>query len=412
MNTRQVRHTTVLVVLGTRPEAIKLAPVISELRRHRDVTTRVCVTGQHREMVQPILELFDVRPDVDLALMTPDQRLSSLTAAALMRIEQVIVSMSPDWVVLQGDTTSAMSAALAAFYQRVPVAHVEAGLRTFDLARPFPEEANRRIADALATVHFAPTELARRNLLREGVDNSTIYVTGNTVVDALLTVSSLPEDGLEGQLAWLPPNRRIILMTAHRRESFGTGLRDVCRAVREIVDAVPDVQCVYPVHLNPNVQDPARAILAGHDRILLIPPLDYVSLIHLMRRSTLILTDSGGLQEEAPTFGKPVLVLRDLTERPEAVQAGCARIVGTDRRVIVSAALALLNDRSAYDRMAKIANPFGDGHASKRIVQVLRNWSVRGASPRSADLATPTQAPDTLRADKTAFLTDQPGMDD
>src|ERR1051326_113962 len=284
MNTRQVRRMTLLVVLGTRPEAIKLAPVISELRRHPDVATHVCVTGQHREMVQPILKLFDVRPDIDLALMTPDQRLSSLTAAALMRIEEVIVSMAPDWVVLQGDTTSAMSAALAAFYRRVPVAHVEAGLRTFDLARPFPRSEERRIADALATVHFAPTELARRNLLREGADTSTIYVTGNTVVDALLTVGSLPEDRLDDPLARLPANRRIILMTAHRRESFGTGLRDVCLAVREIVDAVPDVQCVYPVHLNPNVQDPARTILAGHDRISLIPPLDYISLVHLMRQ--------------------------------------------------------------------------------------------------------------------------------
>jgi UDP-N-acetylglucosamine 2-epimerase (non-hydrolysing) len=415
MNTRQVRSsraTTVLVVLGTRPEAIKLAPVITELRRHPDVTTRVCVTGQHREMVQPILELFDVRPDVDLALMAPDQRLSSLTAAALTRIEEVVVSMTPDWVVLQGDTTSAMSAALAAFYRRVPIAHVEAGLRTFDLARPFPEEANRCIADALATVHFAPTELARRNLLREGADSSTIHVTGNTVVDALLTVGSVPEDGSGGPLACLPANRRIVLVTAHRRESFGTGLRDICHALREIVDAIPDIQCVYPVHLNPNVQEPARAILAGHERISLIPPLDYVSLVHLIRRSTLILTDSGGLQEEAPTFGKPVLVLRDLTERPEAVQAGCARIVGTDREVIVSAALELLTDRAAYDRMAKVANPFGDGHASKRIVRVLRNWPVTGASPHGANLASAAQATDAVRTDRITALTGQPAMDD
>ncbi len=386
MNTQQVRPsrlTAVLVVLGTRPEAIKLAPVITELRRHPDVTTHVCVTGQHREMVQPILELFNVRPDIDLALMTPDQRLPSLTAAALTRLEEVVASTAPDWVVLQGDTTSAMSAALAAFYRQVPVAHVEAGLRTHDLARPFPEEGNRRIADALATVHFAPTELARHNLLREGVDGSTIHVTGNTVVDALLTVGSLPEGRSGGPLACLPTNRRIVLLTAHRRESFGPGLRDVCHAVREIADALPDVQFVYPVHLNPNVQEPVRAILAGHERISLIPPLDYVSLVHLIRRATLILTDSGGLQEEAPTFGKPVLVLREVTERPEAVQAGCARIVGTDRRVIVSAALELLTDRSAYDRMAQIANPFGDGHASERIVRVLRGWPVVGASPLS-----------------------------
>jgi UDP-N-acetylglucosamine 2-epimerase (non-hydrolysing) len=386
MNTQQIRPsrlTTVLVVLGTRPEAIKLAPVITELRRHPDVTTRVCVTGQHREMVEPILELFNVRPDIDLALMTPNQRLSSLTSTALTRLEEVVTSTAPDWVVLQGDTTSAMAAALAAFYRQVPVAHVEAGLRTHDLARPFPEEANRRIADALATVHFAPTELARHNLLREGADGSAIHVTGNTVVDALLTVGSIPEGRPGGPLAGLPTNRRIVLLTAHRRESFGPGLRDVYHAVREIADALPDVQFVYPVHLNPNVQEPAHAILAGHEQISLIPPLDYVSLVHLIRRATLILTDSGGIQEEAPTFGKPVLVLREVTERPEAVEAGCARIVGTDRRVIVSAALELLTDRSAYDRMAHIANPFGDGHASERIVRVLRNWPVAGASPLS-----------------------------
>jgi UDP-N-acetylglucosamine 2-epimerase (non-hydrolysing) len=277
-----------------------------------------------------------------------------------------------------------MSAALAAFYRQVPVAHVEAGLRTHDLARPFPEEANRRIAGALATLHFAPTELARRNLLREGADSSTIYVTGNTVIDALLAIGNLPEER-SGPLACLPPNRRIVLVTAHRRESFGPGLRDICNAVREIADALPDVQCVYPVHLNPNVQEPAGAILAGHERISLLPPLDYVSLVHLIRRATLILTDSGGLQEEAPTFGKPALVLREVTERPEAIYAGCARIVGTDRRVIVSAALELLTDRSAYDRMAQIANPFGDGHASERIVRVLRGWPVIGARPRGAD---------------------------
>lgn len=384
MNTNQElpsQQTTVLVVLGTRPEAIKLAPVITELRRHPDVTTRVCVTGQHKEMIEPILELFDVRPDIDLALMTPDQRLSLLTATALTSIEEVIASTSPNWVVVQGDTTSAMAATLAAFYQRVPVAHVEAGLRTHDLARPFPEEANRLIADALSAVHFAPTELARQNLLREGASDSTIYVTGNTVVDALLTVGNLTEHQLGGQLANLPANQRIVLLTAHRRESFGPGLRDVYHAIREIADALPDVQFVYPVHLNPNVQEPARAILADHPKISLIPPLDYLSLVHLMRRSTLILTDSGGIQEEAPTFGKPVLVLRGVTERPEAVQAGCARIVGTDRELIVSTALELLTDRTAYESMAQIANPFGDGHASERIVHVLRGASVSEASP-------------------------------
>jgi UDP-N-acetylglucosamine 2-epimerase len=405
MNTqpaRSSRHGAVLVVLGTRPEAIKLAPVITELRRHPDVTTRVCVTGQHREMVQPILELFDVRPDIDLALMTPDQRLCSLAAAALMRLEEVVDSTAPDWVVLQGDTTSAMAAALAAFYRHVPVAHVEAGLRTHDLARPFPEEGNRRIADALATVRFAPTELARQNLLREGADASTIYVTGNTVVDALLAVGSQPGNGWGGPLARLPANRRIVLLTAHRRESFGPGLRNIFLAVREIADTLSDVQCVYPVHLNPHVQEPARAILAGHERITLIPPLDYVSLVHLIRRSTLILTDSGGIQEEAPTFGKPVLVLREVTERPEAVQAGCACIVGTDSRVIVSAALELLTDRVAYDRMSKIANPFGDGHASERIVSVLRNWPMADAGARDVNSAATDQWTDAFNSARAA----------
>lgn len=397
----QSQPTSVLVVLGTRPEAIKLAPVISELRRSPDMTIRVCVTGQHREMVRPILELFNVRPDIDLAVMTPDQRLSSLTTCALSRLDEVISSNVTDWVLLQGDTTSAMSTALAAFYRHVPVAHVEAGLRTHDLARPFPEEANRRIAGALATVHFAPTELARHNLLREGADSSTIYVTGNTVVDALLAVGNLPEVRT-GPLACLPSNRRIVLVTAHRRESFGPGLREICHAIREIADALPDVHCVYPVHLNPNVQEPARAILAGHERISLIAPLDYVSLVHLIRRATLILTDSGGIQEEAPTFGKPVLVLREVTERPEALQAGCSRLVGTDRQVIVSAALELLTDRSAYERMAQIANPFGDGHASERIVRVLRTWPSGGGKPaekvraglrRSDEMAVPMWDP-------------------
>jgi UDP-N-acetylglucosamine 2-epimerase len=338
--------------------------------------------------------------------------LSSLTAATLGRLDEVIESTAPDWVVLQGDTTSAMAAALAAFHRRVSIAHVEAGLRTHDLARPFPEEGNRRIADALATVHFAPTELARDNLLREGADSSRVYVTGNTVVDALLTVDSLPEEDSAGLPARLPLNRRIMLMTAHRRESFGGALRDICHAVREIVNAVPDLHCVYPVHLNPNVQEPARAILAGHERISLIPPLSYVSLVHMMRRSTLILTDSGGLQEEAPTFGKPVLVLRELTERPEAVHAGCARIVGTDRKAIISAALELLTDRSAYDRMAKIANPFGDGHASERIVRVLRNWRLAGEEPRAADSVAAPQIIDALSAGRAAAPPKQSGMDD
>jgi UDP-N-acetylglucosamine 2-epimerase len=354
---------TALAILGTRPEAIKLAPVIAELRRTANVTTRVCVTGQHKEMLAPLLEFFSIEPEFDLKLMTADQRLSSLTAAAITHIGEVIEDVRPDWLLVQGDTTTSMAATLAGFYQRVRIAHVEAGLRTYDLARPFPEEANRRIVDILANAYFAPTARARRNLLGEGIDPSLVHVTGNTGIDALLEASRRPYDIGRSPLAALPLHRRIVLVTAHRRESFGTEIRQICRAIRLLADSVHDVHVVYPVHLNPNVQSPVRELLSNHERISLLPPLDYLSLVQLMRRATLILTDSGGIQEEAPTFGKPVLVLREVTERPEAVEAGCAKIVGN--------ALELLGDESAYARMAHAQNPFGDGHASERIVRVL-----------------------------------------
>jgi len=361
----------VLVVLGTRPEAIKLCPVIRELRVRDELDVRVCVTGQHREMLQPILDLFDVVPDHDLSLMRPNQTLSALTAAVLTGATAVIEAERPDWVVVQGDTTTAFAASLAAFYRRARIAHVEAGLRTGDMRRPFPEEANRRIVDLLGDLYLAPTERARQNLLREAVDPARIHVTGNTVIDALHHVVAGDYDLAGGPLARIPFHRRIVLVTAHRRESFGAGFISICHALRQIVDARDDVHIVYPVHLNPNVRDPVHQLLGGHPRISLIPPLDYVSLIQLMRRCTLILTDSGGIQEEAPSLGKPVLVLRDATERPEAVEAGCARIVGTDAARIVAEARRLLEDESAYERMARVANPFGDGHASGRIVQLL-----------------------------------------
>ncbi|TMG36171.1 MAG: UDP-N-acetylglucosamine 2-epimerase (non-hydrolyzing) [Chloroflexi bacterium] len=361
----------VLVVLGTRPEAIKLCPVIRELRVRDELDVRVCVTGQHREMLQPILDLFDVVPDHDLSLMRPNQTLSALTAAVLTGATAVIEAERPDWVVVQGDTTTAFAASLAAFYRRARIAHVEAGLRTGDMRRPFPEEANRRIVDLLGDLYLAPTERARQNLLREAVDPARIHVTGNTVIDALHHVVAGDYDVAGGPLARIPFHRRIVLVTAHRRESFGAGFISICHALRQIVDARDDVHIVYPVHLNPNVRDPVHQLLGGHPRISLIPPLDYVSLIQLMRRCTLILTDSGGIQEEAPSLGKPVLVLRDATERPEAVEAGCARIVGTDAARIVAEARRLLEDEGAYERMARIANPFGDGHASGRIVQLL-----------------------------------------
>ena len=374
MGTReQPDRSRVLVVLGTRPEAIKLAPVIDALRRAADqFDVKVCVTGQHREMLRPILDLFAISPDRDLDLMSPNQKLAGLTSAVLTEMTRILEDLRPEWVVVQGDTTTAFAASLAAFYQNVRVAHVEAGLRTGDMRQPFPEEANRRIADILADLHFAPTERARRNLLREGADPATVFVTGNTVIDALRHVVALEYDVLSSPLAALPRGRRIVLVTAHRRESFGRGLAAICRALRRLADDVPDIQIVYPVHLNPNVGDAVHERLGGHPRISLIPPLDYASLLQLMRRSTIILTDSGGIQEEAPSLAKPVLVLRAATERPEAVEAGCARIVGTDEEVIVREARRLLEDAEAYARMAQVANPFGDGRAGDRIVSVLR----------------------------------------
>jgi len=360
-----------LVVLGTRPEAIKLAPVVRAARA-AGLDVQVCVTGQHREMLRPVLELFDIAPDHDLDLMTPGQTLSRLTAAALEGTTRVIEAGNPSWVIVQGDTTTALAAALAAFYRGIPVAHVEAGLRTNDKRQPFPEEANRRMVDDLADLHFPPTERARANLVREGHTSATLHVTGNTGIDALRYAVSLDYEIARGPLAALPRDRRIVLVTAHRRESFGDGIVAICRALERLVRESDDIQVVYPVHLNPNVQDPVRECLSDNERVTLLPPLDYMSLIQLMRASTLILTDSGGIQEEAPTLGRPVLVLRDVTERPEAIEAGCARLVGTNESRIVREARRLLEDDAAYQRMAHVANPFGDGHASERIVDALR----------------------------------------
>jgi len=378
----------VLVVIGTRPEAIKLAPVVHALRTGPEkLETKVCVTGQHREMLEPVLRLFELEPDHDLQLMTPNQTLAGLTSSLIMSLSATIKQERPDWVVVQGDTTTALGAGLAAFYEGAHIAHVEAGLRTDEKRCPFPEEANRRMVDLLSDVHFAPTERARRNLLREGVDPFGVHVTGNTVIDALQQVVSRPYDVSSGPLAGIAFDRRIVLVTAHRRESFGKPLAGICRALRELADQIENIQIVYPVHLNPNVRDTVHAHLGGHPRIALIPPLDYASLIQLMRRSTIVLTDSGGIQEEAPSFGIPVLVLRPATERPEAVEAGCARIVGTDATRIVREARRLLEDEVAYQRMARVANPFGDGRAGERIAAVLHS-EMRGESvARSPQLA-------------------------
>lgn len=363
----------VLSVFGTRPEAIKMAPVVKELeRRPAQFVSRVCVTAQHREMLDQVLRLFDIRPDHDLDIMQDDQSLSQVTAAVFSRLDPVIAAERPDWVLVQGDTTTVMAAALVAFYHRVKVGHVEAGLRTGDKHRPFPEEINRRVAGAVADLHFAPTETARQNLLREGVAPDRIQVTGNPVIDALRLVAERPYDPADGPLRDIPWDRRLILVTAHRRENFGRPLEEICCALREIARAYPgDVHIVYPVHRNPHVQEPARRILDGVPGVTLTDPLDYAPLVYLMKRSYLVLTDSGGIQEEAPGLGKPVLVLREVTERPEAVEAGTARLVGADRARIVEWTRRLLDDRDEYERMAHAVNPYGDGRAAERIVWTL-----------------------------------------
>jgi len=365
----------VMVVLGTRPEAIKLAPVIHRLREqsHRFETT-VCVTAQHRQLLDQALSVFDIRPDIDLNLMTRDQSLTELTARILTTFGNVLDQRKPECILVQGDTTTVMACALAAFYRRVQVGHVEAGLRTDNKFSPFPEEINRRLATQLSDYHFAPTEGARQRLLREGVAPETIHVTGNTVIDALLMArdktrgrrfewGSVTPESLEG--------RRVVAITGHRRENFGEGFLAICRAIRRLAERFGDVSFIYPVHLNPNVQAPVFAHLGSLPNVHLIEPLDYLPFVALMERSCLILTDSGGVQEEAPSLGRPVLVMRDTTERPEAIEAGTARLVGAREDTIYAEAARLLEDAGARETMSRARNPFGDGHAAERIVKIL-----------------------------------------
>jgi UDP-N-acetylglucosamine 2-epimerase (non-hydrolysing) len=365
----------VLFVFGTRPEAIKLAPVIRELVARPKFDCKICVTGQHREMLAQVVELFDLRPDWNLAVMRPDQDLAYITSAALSGVSRVLDGFRPDRVIVQGDTTTTFVGALAAFYHRIPVAHVEAGLRTRDIYSPWPEEVNRRLVAQIADLHFAPTARARENLLREGVDVDRVLVTGNTGIDALLWVSDLldkrPE--LHSRFAAVLPahlrSRRVILMTGHRRESFDGGLERISRAVAHIAQR-PDVAVVFPVHRNPNVR---RAIepLRAHENILLVDPVDYPELVFLLKRCYFVVTDSGGIQEEAPSFGKPVLVTRDTTERPEATELGLAKLVATDEHRLFVEMSALLDNPEAYARMSRAQNPYGDGHASTRIAEKL-----------------------------------------
>lgn len=367
----------VLTVFGTRPEAIKMAPLVKRLEESPGFESRVCVTAQHRQMLDQVLELFQIKPDHDLNLMKPGQDLYSITSDILQSIRLVYEQERPDIVLVHGDTTTTFAATLAAFYQRIPVGHVEAGLRTGDLYAPWPEEANRKLTGALARVHFAPTAASRDNLLRENIAAQDIVVTGNTVIDALLVVKAKLETSaalaadMAARFPFLRDGARMMLITGHRRENFGGGFERICDAIAQIARRYPDMDLVYPVHLNPNVQEPVNRLLRDILNVHLIEPQDYLPFVYLMARSTLILTDSGGVQEEAPALGKPVLVMRDTTERPEAVDAGTVCLVGTDIDRIVGSVSRLLDDEVEYQRMSFAHNPYGDGHACERIVQAL-----------------------------------------
>lgn len=373
----------ILTVFGTRPEAVKLAPVILELQKYQgQISSRVCVTAQHRQMLDQVLALFGIVPDIDLDLMQPGQSLSELTARVISRTDSVFRDERPDLVLVQGDTTTVMAVALAAFYHQIPVGHVEAGLRSQDRYSPFPEEINRRISSVLSTYHFAPTETARQALLREGVPDDKIYVTGNTVIDALHMIIRRPiplaaktllaRAGINGS-SHCP---RLILVTAHRRENFGAPLESLCLGLKKLVERNPDVVILYPVHLNPSVQQPVYRLLDNVDRIILTTPVQYDVMAHLMNSAYLVLTDSGGIQEEAPTLGKPVLVMRTETERPEAVAAGTAKLIGPDGERIVTEAEHLLKDEGAYQQMAQAISPYGDGHAAEYVVKICQELLV------------------------------------
>ena len=367
----------VLTVFGTRPEAIKMAPLVLALQSDDRFESVLCVTGQHREMLDQVLSLFALSPEYDLNIMRPGQDLTDITAGILTGMRDVLAGVKPDLVLVHGDTATTFATTLAAYYQRIPVGHVEAGLRTGNLYSPWPEEANRKLTGALAALHFAPTRTAAENLLAEGVADDRTVVTGNTVIDALLqTVARFDKDpglvnSLSRRLPFLTPERRVVLVTGHRRESFGGGFERICEALNRTARAFPDVDIVYPVHLNPNVREPVNRLLSGLDNVHLIEPLDYLPFVYLMSRSYLILTDSGGIQEEAPSLGKPVLVMRDTTERPEAVQAGTVELVGTDVERLCERLRELLMNETTYQRMSQAHNPYGDGRACGRILDQI-----------------------------------------
>ena len=364
----------VMSVFGTRPEAIKMAPLVKELEKRKEIESIVCVTAQHREMLDQVLETFDIKPDYDLNIMKQGQTLSEITSRALMGLEEVIKKIKPDIVLVHGDTTTTFAGALAAFYNQVAIGHVEAGLRTYDKYSPFPEEMNRQMVDCMTDLYFAPTEISKQNLLKQNISEDKIYVTGNTAIDAMST--TVKENYSHKELEWIKPGERMILLTAHRRENLGEPMRHIFKAIRRIVDEFNDVKVIYPIHLNPKVREVANEIFSGCDKVKLIEPLEVFDFHNFQNKSYIILTDSGGIQEEAPSLGKPVLVLRDTTERPEGIKAGTLKLVGTDEETIYNETKRLLTDNIEYEKMSHASNPYGDGCASERIVDTIIKWKL------------------------------------
>ena len=359
----------VMSIFGTRPEAIKMAPLVKELERRKEIESIVCVTAQHREMLDQVLNTFDIKPDYDLNIMKQGQSLADVTTRALVGLEEVIKEVKPDIVLVHGDTTTTFAGALAAFYNQVAIGHVEAGLRTYDKYSPYPEEMNRQMVDRLSDMYFAPTEISKDNLLKENIDESKIYITGNTAIDAMST--TVDENYTHPELDWINAGERMILLTAHRRENLGEPMRHIFRAIKRVVDEFSDVKVIYPIHMNPKVREVANEVFGDADRVKLIEPLEVFDFHNFQNKSYIILTDSGGIQEEAPSLGKPVLVLRDTTERPEGIKAGTLKLVGTDEDVIYEETKKLLLDKKEYEKMSKASNPYGDGHASERIADAI-----------------------------------------
>ena len=362
----------VMSIFGTRPEAIKMAPLVKELERRKEIESIVCVTAQHRQMLDQVLETFNIKPDYDLNIMKQGQSLSEITSRALTGLENVIKDVKPDIVLVHGDTTTTFAGALAAFYNQVAIGHVEAGLRTYDKYSPFPEEMNRQMVDCMTDLYFAPTNVSKENLLKEDIQEEKIFVTGNTVIDAMKT--TVKNDYTHPELEWIKPTEKMLLLTAHRRENLGEPMRHIFKAIRRIVDEFDDVKVIYPIHLNPLVRSVANEVFAGCDKVKLIEPLEVFDFHNFQNKSYIILTDSGGIQEEAPSLGKPVLVLRDTTERPEGISAGTLKLVGTDEETIYTETKKLLTDNKEYEKMSHASNPYGDGHASEKIVDAIIKW--------------------------------------